>query len=66
MSAEAYGHFNKKQAYVPKVINKPIEVKKRIEKRLLEAFMFSALDSSERKIVIDAMEERKFAYFTLF
>jgi len=23
--------------------------------------MFSALDSSERKIVIDAMEERKFA-----
>lgn len=32
----------------------------RINKRLSEAFMFSALDENEKKIIIDAMEEKKF------
>lgn len=34
--------------------------KKRIELRLSQAFMFSALDEKEKTIVINAMEEKKF------
>jgi len=60
VSAEAYGTFNKKQSYKEKVIPKSNEVKERIKKRLLEAFMFSALDDFQRDIVINAMEERIF------
>ncbi|KAL4494637.1 hypothetical protein ABPG72_004539 [Tetrahymena utriculariae] len=61
VSAEAFGQFNQKKAFKPKIVQKKPEIVQRITKRLSEAFMFSALDENERKIVIDAMEEKKFA-----
>lgn len=60
VSAEAYGAWNKKTAYVPKIVNKNQDQKARIKTRLEQAFMFSALDEKEKQIVIDAMEEVKF------
>lgn len=60
VSAEAYGLWNKKGAFKPRVIPKNEEAKKRINQRLSQAFMFSALDENERNIVIDAMEEKKY------
>lgn len=62
VSAEAYGMFNKKTAYVPKVIPKDESQIERIKKRLGQAFMFQALDEKEQRIVLDAMEEVKFKY----
>ncbi|EGR28404.1 hypothetical protein IMG5_176210 [Ichthyophthirius multifiliis] len=50
-----------KQTYVPKVIPKDQDQKERIEKRLMQAFMFSSLDEREREIVVNAMQEVKFA-----
>lgn len=45
--------------YQPKVIKKTENQKDRIKKRLEQAFMFTALDENEKKIVIDAMIEKK-------
>lgn len=61
VSAEAFGEWNKKQAYKPRVINKTQEIKDKIVVRLEKSFMFAALDSIERTVVVNAMEERKFA-----
>jgi len=55
-----YGEHNKKGDYVPKVVKKSEEQKERIKMRMNQAFMFSALDSNETNIVVDAMEEFKF------
>jgi cAMP-dependent protein kinase regulator len=44
---------------VPKIIQKSEETKEKLRKRLLQAFMFNALDETEFKIVIDAIEEVK-------
>ena len=60
VSAEAFGDFNKKQNFKPRVIPKTDEIKESILKRLSQAFMFSALDDKERDIVINAMEEKRF------
>jgi cAMP-dependent protein kinase regulator len=60
VSAEAYGKFNQKVEFKPRVVEKTEEQKAKIEKRLLSSFMFSSLDSKEKKIVIDAMEEKSF------
>ena len=60
VSAEAYGMFNQKKAFVPRVIEKSMEARERLSKRLSEAFMFSNLDEKEKNIVQDAMEEMKF------
>lgn len=60
VSAEAYGKFNKKGSFQPRMIPKSAEQKSRIEKKLGQAFMFSALDDKDREIVVGAMEEKKF------
>eukprot|EP00331_Platyophrya_macrostoma_P014159 CAMPEP_0176432356 /NCGR_PEP_ID=MMETSP0127-20121128/15349_1 /TAXON_ID=938130 /ORGANISM="Platyophrya macrostoma, Strain WH" /LENGTH=381 /DNA_ID=CAMNT_0017814519 /DNA_START=25 /DNA_END=1170 /DNA_ORIENTATION=- len=60
VSAEAYGLWNKKGSYVPKVVPKTEDQKDRIRGRLAQAFMFQALDEKEQQIVVDAMEEVKF------
>ena len=60
VSAEVYGEHNKKSDYKAKVFEKSDEQKDRILKRMSQAFMFSALDSNETKIVVDAMQEFKF------
>ncbi len=57
VSAEVYGHHNKKGDFVPKVFPKADDVKEKLQKRLLQSFLFSALDQQEFNIVIDALEE---------
>ena len=59
MSAEAFGAWNKKGDFKPKVVPKSEETKQKILARLSQAFMFSALDEKEKDIVLDAMEERR-------
>jgi cAMP-dependent protein kinase regulator len=57
VSAEVYGEFNKKEDFVPKVIPKSEETIKKLSDRLLQAFMFTALNKQEFKTVVDAIEE---------
>lgn len=57
VSAEVYGQFNVKQAFVPKHIIKTPDQIKRIQEKVLKSFIFNSLDEKELKIVIDAMEE---------
>lgn len=57
VSAEVYGENNKKADFVAKVIAKSDETKNKLKTRLMQAFMFSALDDKEFKIVVDAIEE---------
>jgi len=54
-----YGTYNKKADFVAKVIPKSEGTIEKLRTRLLQAFMFSALDESELKIVVDAIEEVK-------
>lgn len=60
VSAEAYGEFNKKAAFKPRVIPKSEEAKRRIQQRMEQAFMFSGLDEKETQVVIDSFEEKQF------
>lgn len=60
VSAEVFGQFNKKRTYVPKVIRKSEAQKRRIRERLDQSFMFKMLDENDKKIVIDAMEEKRY------
>lgn len=60
VSAEVYGHYNRKESFQPRVIAKTQSQRERITERLNHAFMFAALDQAERDIVILAMEERNF------
>ena len=59
VSAEVYGKNNKKEDFVAKVISKSEETRQKLRVRLLQAFMFSALDEQELQIVINAIEEVK-------
>ena len=56
VSAEAFGTWNKKGDFTPRVIEKSEADKQAIRDKLNQAFMFSALDDAEKNIVIDAME----------
>lgn len=60
VSAEAFGIYHKKEDFKPIVIDKDDVVKQKIRKRLLESFMFSALNEKDQNIVIDAMKEENF------
>ena len=42
-----------------KVIPKNEETKAKLKKRLLQAFMFNALDAKDFEIVVDSIEEVK-------
>lgn len=59
VSAEVYGNYNKKGEFKAKVVPKSDATIQKLNARLLQAFMFSALDESELKIVVDAIEEIK-------
>ena len=59
VSAEVYGNYNKKGIFEAKVIKKTEVTIEKLKARLLQAFMFSALDEGELKIVVDAIEEIK-------
>lgn len=43
---------------MPKVVPKSEETKERIQKKLLEIFLFNALDQQDMKLVVDAFEEK--------
>lgn len=62
VSAEAYGAFNKKEDYVPKVIPKSEDQVNRLKSRMEQSFMFAALEDKEQKIVIDSFEEKTFKF----
>jgi len=47
VSAEAYGSFNKKEDWIPVVIQKSEDQKARIVDKLSKSFMFQALESKE-------------------
>lgn len=60
VSAEVYGKYNQKQDFVPKVIAKSEDAKKRIFAKLNTNFMFKSLEPENKEIVINAMEEKVF------
>jgi len=57
VSAEAYGDWNKKQAFDPPVIAKSDEQKERLKGVLSKSFMFSMLSEADFDIIIGAMSE---------
>ena len=59
VSAEAFGTWNQKSAFTPKIVVKSDDARKQIYDKLGMAFMFSALDDKEKEIVVNAMEESK-------
>ena len=60
VSAEAYGIFNKKAEFVPRVVAKTIEQRERIYKKVIQSFLFNSLEEKDLNTVIDAMEEKTF------
>lgn len=58
VSAEAFGTFNKKEAWKPRFIDKSEAVTKAIMEKIEKSFMFSGLDDKEKQVVVDAMEEK--------
>ena len=61
MSAEVFGEYNKKEDFKPPVVPKAEATKEKLRSRLLQAFMFNALEKAELEVVIDAIEEVKAA-----
>ena len=59
VSAEVFGEHNRKENFVPPVFPKTDEQKTQLKAKLLQAFMFNALDQGELNIVLDAIEEVK-------
>lgn len=60
VSAEAFGTWNKKQNFVPRIIKKTFEQEISLKSRLSKNFMFESLDENEKNLVIKAIEERKY------
>lgn len=60
VSAEAYGNFNKKENWTPKVILKSESTKRVILKRLSNSFLFKTLGEDDQNIIVNAMEEMRF------
>ena len=60
VSAEVYGIHNIKKPYIPRVIPKTEEQKKRIMDKCMQSFLFNSLDDKELKTVIDSFEEKKY------
>ena len=57
VSAEVFGAHNRKEDFRPPVFPKSAEQKSLLKDKLLQAFMFNALDPAELEIVLDAIEE---------
>ena len=60
VSAECYGAFNEKKAFVPKVIPKNAEQREKIVQKVMQSFLFNSLEEKDLNTVIDAMEEVNF------
>ena len=61
VSAEAFGAWNKKSDFKPRVVEKSEDTKAKIRERLKHSFMFQSLNDQEFIIVVDAMEEKRYA-----
>lgn len=61
VSSEAFGAYNKKEDFSPRRIEKTEAQRQQILDRLSHSFMFTALDETEREIVVLAMEERRYS-----
>lgn len=57
ISAEVFGAHNRKEDFKPPVFPKSDEQKNLLKEKLLQAFMFNALDELDLNIVLDAIEE---------
>ena len=60
VSAEAYGLYNKKGNFVPKIIPKNEDQMNRIKGKIISSFIFSSLEKKDLEVVINAMEEKRF------
>merc|ERR1719450_2083026 len=57
VSAEAYGAWNQKKAFVPPVNSKTAEQQERLKAVLSRSFMFKALEDQDMATVVGAMKE---------
>merc|ERR1719261_1358642 len=57
VSAEAYGAWNEKKAFVPPVNSKTAEQQERLKAVLSRSFMFKALEDQDMATVVGAMTE---------
>mmetsp|Transcript_50436 Transcript_50436/g.107086 ORF Transcript_50436/g.107086 Transcript_50436/m.107086 type:complete len:406 (-) Transcript_50436:133-1350(-) len=57
VSAEAYGEWNTKKAFIPPVIPKSDAQKERLRSCLSKSFLFSSLETTDFNIIIGAMKE---------
>lgn len=60
VSAEAYGVFNKKSVFKPKLIKKTADQIQRIKEKISQSFLFAELDSKDFETVINAFEEKNY------
>ncbi len=60
VSAEAFGAWNKKSDFKPRIVAKTSETREKISNRLKQSFLFSSLSDQEFHIVLDAMDEKRF------
>ena len=60
VSAEAYGIYNKKKPFVPRVIPKTNEQKENIREKCKQSFLFNSLEGKELQTIIDSFEEKRY------
>jgi cAMP-dependent protein kinase regulator len=60
VSAEVYGAFNKKEAFVAKVYAKTEEQRNRIISKVTQSFLFNSLEEKDLNTVIDAFVEKTY------
>jgi cAMP-dependent protein kinase regulator len=60
ISAEAYGHYNPKSEFHPKVVEKDPQTKQKIHELLSNSFLFKHLEEKEMTIIVNAMEIRHY------
>jgi cAMP-dependent protein kinase regulator len=60
ISAEAFGRFNKKRTFKPRIIKKTDSQKIKIKERCLTSFLFNNFDDVEISTIVDALEEKHY------
>jgi len=58
VSAEAYGAFNERRAYQPKIIEKDEKQKRRLQNVLRECWLFKNMPQESLNIIVNAMSEK--------
>jgi cAMP-dependent protein kinase regulator len=56
ISEEVFGNFNKKESFIPKIINKSEEAKVLILSLIRNSILFQNLDSRDEEVIINAMD----------